>query len=131
LAVRCVGNPEWKQGQGTSVRAGMARVPEETGSAVFLLADQPQVPASVIRGLVEMHALQLPPIVAPRVAGRTANPILFDRKTFCGLLALSGDTGGRALFAENEVAHLDWPDTELLLDVDTADDYRRLLDARK
>ena len=50
------------------------------GSAIFLLADQPQIPVEVIRALVESHTLELQPILAPLVLEeRRANPVLFDR----------------------------------------------------
>ncbi len=99
-------------------------------AAVFLLADQPQIPAELVRMLVDTHAATLSPLVAPRVNGRRANPVLFGILTFPDLLALSGDTGGRLLFTEPThypIAWVDWPDDRILLDVDTLDDYNHLL----
>ncbi|MFZ5821572.1 MAG: nucleotidyltransferase family protein, partial [Chloroflexota bacterium] len=97
------------------------------GGGVFLLADQPQVTAEVIRALVERRAQSLPAILAPLVLEeRRANPVLFDRACFPDLLGLEGDTGGRALFSKYPVAYLPWHDQSLLLDVDTPADYRRL-----
>ena len=68
------------------------------------------------------------PIVAPLVDGRRANPVLFDKSTFKDLLALKGDVGGRAIFSGYRVEYLEWLDNKLLLDIDTAEDYARLLD---
>ncbi len=98
------------------------------GGAVFLLADQPQVTAHIIRALVERHGQGLPSIVAPLAADRRANPVLFDRDTFAEMLTLTGDTGGRALFTRFKVEYVPWHDESLLLDVDTEADYRKLLD---
>jgi CTP:molybdopterin cytidylyltransferase MocA len=54
---------------------------------------------------------------------------LFDCKTFPDLLALEGDQGGRKLFSKFSPTYMDWLDKRLLLDVDTPDDYRRLLES--
>jgi len=128
LAVQVVHNPDWEAGQSTSVRAGLRALPEACGGAVFLLADQPQIPASLIQALVETHTTTLTPLVAPMVDGKRGNPVLFDRELFPELLSLSGDTGGRALFSRYPVVWIPWHDAAPLLDVDTPEDYRRLLE---
>ncbi len=128
LAVMIVYNPDWQSGQSTSVVCGVSSLPHETGSAIFLLADQPQVPETLIRSLRDTHRQTLAPIIAPQIGGRRANPVLFDRLTFPDLLSLSGDTGGRAVFSRYRVRWLPWHDESLLLDVDTAEDYQRLLE---
>lgn len=128
--VQLVHNPDWRSGQSTSVRVGLRAVPPDTGSSIFLLSDQPQIPGTLLRELIRIHSRSLAPIVAPRVGGRRANPVLFDRSVFHELLQLQGDTGGRVLFSDPErytVAWIDWEDPNLLLDVDTPQDYQQLL----
>ncbi len=128
LPVRLVENPRWREGQGTSVAAGAAALPAETGAAVFLLVDQPHVSPALLRALSEEHLRTLAPVIAPLVDGRRATPVLFDRSAFADLRSLRGAQGGRALFSRYRLHYLPWHDPLLLLDVDTADDYRRLLD---
>jgi molybdenum cofactor cytidylyltransferase len=100
-----------------------------TGSAVFLLADQPQIPAAVIRALTESHSQKLQSILAPLVLEeRRANPVLFDHVTFPDLLNLTGDVGGRAIFDKYRVEYLPWHDDILLFDVDNLGDYQRLME---
>jgi molybdenum cofactor cytidylyltransferase len=106
---------------------GGARRAEGAGAAIFLLADQPQVNALVLRALIEKHVEGLYPVVAPMVEDRRANPVLFDRITFPDLAALQGDVGGRAILHKHRVEYLPWHDDRLLLDVDTPEMYRRLL----
>src|SRR5574341_273002 len=116
LIVKVVRNDEWKSGQGSSIKAGVRSLVHSphsakgVGGAVFLLADQPQITASVIRALVEKHAEGLYPIVAPIVIDRRANPVLFDRSTFSNLMTLEGDVGGRAIFHKYRVEYLPWHD---------------------
>ncbi|RME87603.1 MAG: putative selenium-dependent hydroxylase accessory protein YqeC, partial [Anaerolineae bacterium] len=129
LPVNIVHNPAWRSGQASSIRVGLETVlaGHPVGAAIFLLADQPQVSLPLLRSLVEEHARTLSPVVAPLVRGRRATPVLFDRVTFPALLALQGDRGGRATFSTYPPAYLPWHDETLLLDVDTPEDYDRLL----
>ena len=129
VPVMIVRNDNWRTGQASSIHAGVQDLPPSTGAAVFLLADQPQVRFDVIAALLDAHAGGLYPIVAPLVMmERRANPVLFDRDTFPDLLALRGDVGGRAVFSKHAVEYMPWHDDRLLLDVDTEDDYRRLME---
>ncbi len=129
LPLAIVRNEAWESGQGSSICAGVQALSAETGSAIFLLADQPQITVSVIRSLMEIHAAGLFPVVAPLVLNeRRANPVLFDKVTFPDLLNLRGDVGGRAIFSKFPVEFMPWHDDRLLLDVDEPEDYRRLLD---
>lgn len=131
LDVIVIRNEQWKTGQASSIRTGVSHLVEpdapKTGGAIFLLADQPQLTSSILRALLEKHAEELYPIVAPLVMDRRANPVLFDRATFPDLLALEGDVGGRAVFHKHHVEYLPWHDDRLLLDVDTPEMYQRLI----
>ena len=129
LPVDLIYNPDWMSGQSTSLAAGLRGLPNDAGAAIFLLADQPQAPATLARSLVERHTETLAPIIVPLVDGQRGNPVLFDRQTFPDLLGLQGDTGGRALFSRYPVAWLPWHDARLLLDIDTPEDYQSLLES--
>jgi molybdenum cofactor cytidylyltransferase len=127
LPVEIVRNPEYPQGQSTSIRAGVQSLSGKVGAAVFLLADQPQIPVDVIRALVESHGQKMQAILAPLVQeNRRANPVLFDRDTFPDLMQLTGDVGGRRIFDKHRVEYLPWHDEILLFDVDKPDDYQKL-----
>ncbi len=153
LPVTIVRNEEWESGQAGSLQTGVGpllpppafghlpqirrtavefgggREGAWVGGGIFLLADQPQVTVEVIRALVEHHAQTLHPVIAPYVFERRANPVLFDRVTFAALMQLTGDQGGRGVFSQFSPRYLNWYDKRLLLDVDTPEDYQRLLDA--
>ncbi len=128
LKIKIVYNPDWDRGQSTSVRESVNSLPSKVGAAIFLLADQPQIPVRLIDQLVKAHAETLSPIVVPYVNERLANPVLFDKGLFPSLLKLEGDTGGRQLFGQHDIYHVNWNDPNIFLDVDTPKDYQRLLD---
>lgn len=132
LTVVC--NEDWRDGQSTSVGAGLAAVtcrgatptPEATpGAAVFVPCDQPLLTREVIDTLVQRWEEGRPAAVVP-VAGegihrRRGAPVLFDSRCFEALARLGGDTGGRALLAElgDAVAEVEIDDPRALVDVDT------------
>ncbi len=127
LPVNIVYNADYEQGQSTSIKAGISALPANVGAAIFLLADQPQIPVEVIRALVEAHTSNLQAILAPLVLEeKRANPVLFDRVTFPSLLTLQGDVGGRGIFDKHKVSYLPWHDDILIFDVDKPEDYQRL-----
>jgi len=128
LQVEIAHNPEYQQGQSTSIRKGVSVLPRNTGAAIFLLSDQPQITIAVICALSETHSHGLPAILAPLIREeRRANPVLFDRLAFSDLMALTGDVGGRALFSKYKVEYVPWHEENLLLDVDKPEDYQRLV----
>jgi molybdenum cofactor cytidylyltransferase len=145
IPVKIVHNPDWQNGQSTSIRSGLQFLQhpatrsslseveeigkdcERIGAAIFLLADQPQITPTILSALCEEHSRSLAPIVAPLVAGQRANPVLFDRSTFPDLMALRGDVGGRGIFSRVSVNYLPWQDESLLTDVDSPEEYGRLL----
>jgi molybdenum cofactor cytidylyltransferase len=131
LPVHIQVNEHWKSGQGHSVEAGIRALSASAGAAVFLLGDQPQVSVEVLRSLIEVHRRSLAPIIAPQVKGMRANPVLFDRVTFPDLRLLEGDKGGRSLFSRYPVTLMPWEDDRLLMDIDTPEDYRRLLETQR
>lgn len=128
LPIVTIHNPDWMAGQSTSIRAGLSALPAHIGGAMFLLADQPFVSVSLLRALVECHAETFSPIVAPKVEGKRANPMLFDRDLFPYLLDLQGDVGGRLLLSRFTPSFVPWSDSKVLLDIDTPEDYQTLLD---
>lgn len=128
LPLRVVHNPEWQQGQSTSMQSGLQALPSMCGGAIFMLADQPNVSAGLIQALVEAHSQSLAPIVAPLVDGQRGNPVLFDSITFRDLMGIRGDVGGRQLFARYPLQYVPWHDRMVLRDLDTPEDYARLLE---
>ena len=123
LPVVLVDNPLWEAGQGTSVALGVKALNHRTGAAIFLLADQPNVPVTLLTSLASRHEQTLAPVVAPLVSGQRSNPVLFDRQAFHDLAELTGDIGGRALFSRYKVEWLPWHDASVLLDIDRPEDY--------
>ena len=127
LPVRIVNNKDWMTGISSSIKVGITALPKEIGGAVFLQVDQPHIPTLLIKSLIEAHQITLNPIIAPQIDGQRGNPVLFDACTFLRLLSLEGDVGGRVLFGQFPVQWLTWHDSNLLMDIDSLEDYQKFL----
>ena len=126
--VRIVENPNWTQGQSTSVRAGLQALGPDVRAAVVLLADQPLVGAGAIERLVEAFEEGAKVAVAT-YGGRPRNPVLFSREVWPALEAeLSGDEGARSFLRRHPelVTPVSCDGVGDPADVDTAEDLRRL-----
>lgn len=131
FAVTIVYNENYAQGQSTSLRAGLGAVSSRAKAALILLGDQPRVSAHLIDRLLATYEITGAPIVAPAYQGERGNPVLFDRSLFPELLAVSGDQGGREVVARHRERMVTVPlaSPDLTLDVDTWEDYQRLVSA--
>jgi molybdenum cofactor cytidylyltransferase len=117
-----VDNPDFAEGLSTSLRAGLAALPEDIDAAIVLLGDMPRVTA----GLVARLAGAFDPaagrhIVVPVAEGRRGNPVLWDRRFFAELARVTGDQGGRAVLLDYPEAVFEVPvdETSVHLDLDT------------
>jgi molybdenum cofactor cytidylyltransferase len=122
LDVRLVHNPDFAKGLGTSLKVGVAAVPADADGVVVCLGDMPQVNASLIDRLIaaydpEKGAL----VVAPVSDGQRGNPVLWSRRFFPDLMAITGDVGARHLLAGygEAVAEVPVQEQGAFVDVDT------------
>jgi molybdenum cofactor cytidylyltransferase len=120
-AITVVDNPRWREGQATSLRAGIAWC-EVAGfdAAVVGLGDQLLVPSSAWRAVA---SAELAPIVSASFCGTRRPPVRLDRRVW-PLLSVTGDEGARELMRRRpdlvaEVACEGDP-----IDVDTVEELR-------
>jgi len=84
-----------EEGQSGSVRLGLEHASGEW--YFFMLADQPGLEIADLMELIEYAGLNEGKIVYPAIDGNPCTPALFSSRFRAELLALSGDTGGRAV----------------------------------
>jgi molybdenum cofactor cytidylyltransferase len=127
LPVRFAHNPDYADGLGGSLRAGIAAVPAEAGGAIVCLGDMPQVDSGLIDRLLgafdpDKGAL----IVVPSIDGKRGNPVVWSRRFFNELMAISGDTGARHLIGQYAEVMTEVPlsGEAALTDVDTPESLK-------
>ena len=131
--VTVVLNSDYRLGQASSLKAGLRALAGDTDAVLFLLGDQPLVTPALIDRILAAYRTSGSPIVLPVFEGRRGNPVLFGRETFPRIEALSDDCGARPLFREYAARLLTVPvdDPAIHLDIDTKEDYHRLLQTER
>ena len=120
--VRLVHNPEYRQGLSTSIRTGLAALPESAQAAVICLGDMPLVtPAHVDKLVAAFDPAEGREICVPVFEGKRGNPVLFARRFFGEIATVRGDVGARHLIGEYEecVCEVAVDDRAVLVDVDS------------
>jgi molybdenum cofactor cytidylyltransferase len=123
LDVRFVSNPAFAEGLSTSLKAGIAALPEETDGVVVLLGDMPLVRAAFIRRLVAAFEAEPGGLAAvPIHDGDWGNPVVVARALFADVAGLTGDAGARKLLEQRRDTVIEVPaDDSVVLDADTPD----------
>ena len=123
---------DWASGMSASLRAALASLEAEAGTAacVVALADQPLVgPLAVARLLAAWRAGAQAAVAT--YDGQQRNPVLLDRSLWPAVAALAvGDTGARPWLRTHPelVVAVDCSDTGDPFDLDTPADLRTLME---
>jgi molybdenum cofactor cytidylyltransferase len=96
-------NPAYRDGQATSLAAGLHAIADDSEAAIVLMADQPGITSDHVRALIERFRETSARVV--RLAFRDGpGPALLSREVYGEAGHLHGDTGARILIA----SHPDW-----------------------
>ncbi len=127
--VQVVTNPHAEEGMASSIRAGMAALPEGTRAVLIALADKPLLKAETVTMLINRFHRGGGPIVYPTYQGSQGHPVLLASELFTELEQLEDDSGAKSLlrkFVERAV-EVETDDAGILLDIDTPEDYAKCL----
>jgi molybdenum cofactor cytidylyltransferase len=97
-----VENPDFADGQSTSVRAGLSRVEPEAEAVLFIPCDLPHLDSDALDRLIAAFAETRRPIVVPFAGGRRRAPVLIARRLFAEIETITGDEGARQLFPQHQ-----------------------------
>jgi len=115
-------NPDYAGGLSTSLRQGLRSLPAGIDGALICLGDMPQVaPEQIDRLIAAFDPVEGRAICVPTFRGKRGNPVLFARRFFEEMEAVSGDVGARHLIGEvpDLVCEVEMEHHGVLLDVDT------------
>lgn len=122
--VTLVHNPAHAEGISTSVKAGIAALPDDVDGALICLGDMPGIAPAVLDRLIAAYApAENRAICVPTFGGRRGNPVLWDRRFFTEMMEIAGDVGARHLVGAHadQVVEVEMADDGVLVDVDTPD----------
>ena len=119
-------NQEWREGLGSSIRAGVARLPPTCNGVMLVLADQAAVTAEDLKRLAGSWRKQPLYIAAALYSGTVGAPAIFPRGALRELAGLRGDEGARTLLRRHADRLVRVPMPSAAIDVDTPEDLLAL-----
>ncbi len=126
-------NHRYAEGQATSLQTGLAAIDWDCSGAMFLLADQPLIDRQIIDLLIMAWQTTEKNILIPYCNGIRGNPVIIGRDLFKAVSQIKGDRGARVLFDQYpaQIEKIDIQNPAILTDVDTKEEYERLVNAFK
>ncbi len=122
LSVTCVDNPDFASGLSSSLKRGLAALPDDVDGVLVCLGDMPLIAAADIgRILAAFNPGEGREIVVPTFAGKRGNPVLWGKRFFAEMRNLAGDTGAKHLIGvyPEAVAEVETGSDAVLTDIDT------------
>ncbi|MDH6109841.1 CTP:molybdopterin cytidylyltransferase MocA [Kitasatospora sp. MAP12-15] len=122
-----VANPDWAEGMGGSLRAGLAALPAGCSAVLVSLVDTPGVTPAAVARLLAAHR-EGAALAAAGYDGKRGHPVLIGAEYFAEAAAgARGDAGARALLAahQDRLRLVECADVAVPDDLDTPADLDR------
>jgi molybdenum cofactor cytidylyltransferase len=127
-------NPDWEQGQLSSISAGIRSLSGiKTDGIILCPVDHPLVSARLVADLVAEYYLNNKSIVLPTYHGRRGHPVIFSSALYAELLGAPADKGARAIVWTHSSDILEVPTSEegVVLNINNPDMLRHALEPDK
>jgi molybdenum cofactor cytidylyltransferase len=130
LKVLVAENSNWQEGMGSSISSGLQKLLDNFPAiekVMISVCDQPFIEASVFSELTSKQNDSQKNIVASAYSNTVGTPVLFAKKYFPELVALSGNVGAKKLLDKfkEDVAQINFK--KGAIDIDTIEDYEQLI----
>lgn len=130
--IRIIENDDWAEGMSSSIKKGlqiMVTINPEMEGCIITVCDQPFITLSLLAALITIHQQTSKGIIAASYAGTSGTPVLFHKKYFSELMELQNEEGAKKIVLKyiNDLATIPFNGGEV--DIDTKDDYKKLINA--
>ncbi|WP_412554635.1 NTP transferase domain-containing protein [Shimia sp. MIT1388] len=119
--------PDAAEGMAHSLRAGIAQLPNLANGVMVIPADMPDLTEQDLRSMIAAHAAKPDKILrATSADNQPGHPVVFPKKLFGELRALSGDFGARSVLKRHadSVQLIPLPGCHALTDLDTPEAWQ-------
>lgn len=132
--VQIIFNENWKDGMASGIVAGVnsaIALMNRTEKIIIAVCDQPFINADLFKQLYAKQNETGQLIIACAYGETLGTPVLFTQKYYDALMSLQGDEGAKKIlkYHREDVATVSFPQGNI--DIDTPDDYKKLLDNQK
>lgn len=137
LPVTIVVNPNYKQGQLSSLVAAINSIQSSNDSAnvdgiLVHLVDHPYINPDLVNLMIDRFHETKRLIVVPSYRGRRGHPVIFSSAFFAELLAAPLDQGAKTVVHahRDETLEIDTEDEGVTIDIDTPEEYRKHVEGK-
>lgn len=115
-------------GKGYTIFLGQKESMDSDGTMYFV-ADQPLIKKETIVNLINKFEQYSDKIIIPKVKGKTYNPVIYPSFCYNDLLTVQKDEGGKSILKKyiSDIVYVEFTDKREFVDIDTKEDYRRIL----
>ena len=126
--VRIIANPRATEGMATSIAAGIASLAPQIEAAVITPGDMPFISAALVERLLAAFCADggARPTCPVLAGGTQLNPVVWPRRLFGALTALTGDTGGKSILKAESLCRVEVDGDARFADIDTPADLAAL-----
>ena len=127
--VKVARNARYREGKTTSIKAGLKAVDPASGTILILGVDQPRS-AATLMVLLEHHREAGTLITIPVYRGQSGHPAVFSTSLIPELMVITEEQAGLKAVVHRlgrKIERVEMPSMEVLLDINTPQDYERAL----
>ena len=125
MPVRTAVNNDPQSDMAGSVRLGLTQVAPDSTGVLVCLSDHPLVSAGTISTIVDTHRAHSDSIIIPLYRGRRGHPTLFPRAVIGDIVRVASLRDVITSHA-GKVRTVEVNDEDVVLDMDTPEDYERI-----
>jgi molybdenum cofactor cytidylyltransferase len=126
--VEIVTNQGWQTGLGSSIAAGVNHLPP-VAAVALLTGDQPLVNANHLQSMLQLFSTSDADAVAAEYGETVGVPAIFKPRLLPRLRQLPPSAGAKALLQAAGIRVIRFPLPEAAVDIDTPEDWTRLVNA--
>lgn len=126
--LKVIENKKAYKGISESIKLGL-KYTDDCDGYMFFTTDQPLLSSNTVNKLLQSFYEDKNHIIVPRCMGKRGSPVIFPKKFKQELMDLDGDIGGKIVINKylEQVRFVEMDDEANLFDVDTPEDYEKIL----
>lgn len=127
--IKLIHNPDYEEGQSSSVKRGVAEVMNEVDAVIIHPADVPFITSDDVNNLINLYEITNSTIIVASHKGRHGHPILFSRRLFKEIMNISEEKRGLKEVVEKhreEIVEVE-SSPYTVVDIDTLEDLEKVL----
>ena len=132
MGVSVVYNGRWPEGMGSGISTGIKQLKFwDVDAVIVAVSDQPYVSSALFQKMLDLKSKSEKGIVACSYAGTLGTPVLFLKKYFNRLESMDGNEGAKKIVKLNpdDVCSIEFENGSI--DIDTKEDYEKLISQTK